>query len=630
MDDIFWRIKESDVDVLKALLDSAPDQVALVRSLNEDQKSPLYFAVECNPPSLDVVLILLNAGADPAFEWVDPSHARIAAAHDLLEETLQNEPSVPDNPKEDVPLSPFAEFDRMLPGLVRQLTEYHRATQPTTRHLINAAVRSGDLAIVRLLVDRGVDLHLIDSGGYGAAFGAVSAPDENIALLDYLIEQGVDLNIESGYKESPILCAYRLNKFRLLRRLVEAGADLTALNWSPLERELAIGTPAGVEIELLAWVGTHGNTMENALRVAIRMKDERLVELMLKHGASVRVTEDKETPCLHLAVESGSRGIVEKILAAGADIHERDFMGDTALGTAAEYGYLEILLLLLHHGANPVDKDAIYAPLEKAQTRECVIALLDAGADPRHMSQDSLRAMAGLDYDEGKALHLVSREEYLRHRYEREGNCNPEDLTTPFRLAMIQCGRNAYFARKQFDDPPTFGCGISFRQRPPQVWCFDRFGQSATLLPDGRVVYIAGEHEDSYDPDFCIYNDVTVVHPDGQIQIFGYPYEVFEPTDFHTANLVGDFIWILGGLGYVHQRLGSLPVYKLDTRTYSISKVKTKGDLPPRLSRHRTELVDGNLVVTEGVDCSAEACGAVPGSGYELNLSTLVWKTIST
>ena len=42
------------------------------------------------------------------------------------------------------------------------------------------------------------------------------------------------------------------------------------------------------------------------------------------------------------------------------------------------------------------------------------------------------------------------------------------------------------------------------------VWCFSRFGTSLTELPDGRFVQIGGEHEDFYDPDFCIYNDVTV------------------------------------------------------------------------------------------------------------------------
>ena len=35
---------------------------------------------------------------------------------------------------------------------------------------------------------------------------------------------------------------------------------------------------------------------------------------------------------------------------------------------------------------------------------------------------------------------------------------------------------------------------------------FFRLGGTRTELSDGRVIWIGGEHEDGYDPDFCIYN----------------------------------------------------------------------------------------------------------------------------
>ena len=80
--------------------------------------------------------------------------------------------------------------------------------------------------------------------------------------------------------------------------------------------------------------------------------------------------------------------------------------------------------------------------------------------------------------------------------------------------------------------------GVDESQLYP-VWCFDRFGQSMTILPDGRRIFIAGEHEDWYDPDFFIYNDVVVISTNGDIEhIFGYPIEVFPPTDFHAAAYV--------------------------------------------------------------------------------------------
>jgi hypothetical protein len=85
-------------------------------------------------------------------------------------------------------------------------------------------------------------------------------------------------------------------------------------------------------------------------------------------------------------------------------------------------------------------------------------------------------------------------------------------------------------ANEAFDGPSSIDAGPG--------WCFDRFGQSETLLPDGRTVLVAGEHEDFYDSDFFIYNDVVVVEKTGEISIFGYPVDVFPPTDFHSATLV--------------------------------------------------------------------------------------------
>src|SRR5579864_1183506 len=93
------------------------------------------------------------------------------------------------------------------------------------------------------------------------------------------------------------------------------------------------------------------------------------------------------------------------------------------------------------------------------------------------------------------------------------------------RDGKLKSGYGPYRARDFFSIPLN-------REEGP-IWTFDRMGRTCNELPDGRVVCIGGEHEDSYDPDFCIYNDVVVFSPTDQIEIFGYLKEVFPPTDFH-------------------------------------------------------------------------------------------------
>src|SRR5205823_10613086 len=107
-------------------------------------------------------------------------------------------------------------------------------------------------------------------------------------------------------------------------------------------------------------------------------------------------------------------------------------------------------------------------------------------------------------------------------------------------------------------------------------------------LPDGRIVQVAGEHEDSYDLDFSIYNDVFVHETDGMIHIFGYPESVFPATDFHTATLVGEHIFLIGSLGYQGTRqFGKTPVYRLDIETFHIEEVQASGEAPGWVYKQR-------------------------------------------
>ncbi len=171
----------------------------------------------------------------------------------------------------------------------------------------------------------------------------------------------------------------------------------------------------------------------------------------------------------------------------------------------------------------------------------------------------------------------------------RRGNANPEIMTNDIWVWMIKDG--GWPGRSH----AHFGTG----ERKSPGWCFSRYGQSETTLPDGSIVYIGGEHEDWYDPDFYIYNDVVVKAPDGSISIYGYPPDIFPPTDSHTATLVGDQIFIVGCLGYAEQRdPGTTPVYILDTTSFSIRAFETKGTPPPWLYKHTARLsVGGNTLL---------------------------------
>jgi hypothetical protein len=149
----------------------------------------------------------------------------------------------------------------------------------------------------------------------------------------------------------------------------------------------------------------------------------------------------------------------------------------------------------------------------------------------------------------------------------RDYEDNPTNITKYVLESTEQC---------TYDDFPT--------------WEINRFGMSCTKLDDGRIIFIAGEHEDYYDPNFFIYNDVIVINGK-DITIYGYPTSIFPPTDFHETIKIGNKLWIIGSLGYLIDRNlnNNIQVCCLDIETMKINKVETNGNAPKWMWFKKTE-----------------------------------------
>ena len=214
----------------------------------------------------------------------------------------------------------------------------------------------------------------------------------------------------------------------------------------------------------------------------------------------------------------------------------------------------------------------------------------------------------------------ISQELFEEWRKPRFGEANPTLTSNPVWNWLIETKINAWQAKKAsehdyYDDGAT--------------WCFDRFGQTNTQLPDGRIVYIGGEHEDHYDPDFYIYNDVVVENIDKSLDIYTYPEDVFLPTDFHSSTLVGNKIIIVGRLGYPEQRETNTPVYTLDINTFTIEKIPTTGIMPGWIFRHIAILMEDKktLLITLGENYRGDnksICENI--NEWTLNTETWEWQ----
>ncbi len=213
----------------------------------------------------------------------------------------------------------------------------------------------------------------------------------------------------------------------------------------------------------------------------------------------------------------------------------------------------------------------------------------------------------------------IRKEIFDQQRRPRFGNANPERMQFAFWEWMIRSGDSHQAEEKSALSElgvimrggklkSTYGpyrardlFNVPLNREDGPIWTFDRMGATRTELPDGRLVYVGGEHEDSYDPDFCIYNDVVVFGPADQIEIFGYPKDLFPPTDFHTATLAGDRIIIVGGLGYPTSRCPRhTPVYALELSNYQFSAIETQGESPGWISHHEADFDPEGIITIRG------------------------------
>jgi hypothetical protein len=221
----------------------------------------------------------------------------------------------------------------------------------------------------------------------------------------------------------------------------------------------------------------------------------------------------------------------------------------------------------------------------------------------------------------------VTRDLFLVWRTPRLGMSNPQRLTNSVWAWLARRKVNAYLANRHFGGPSSMAVGPCF--------CVSRFGQSVSQLADGRVVAIGGEHEDYYDPDFFIYNDVIVTGASGDVTIFGYPHEIFPPTDFHTATVVGDRILVIGRLGYPRQRVpATTPVSVVDLDSFAIAPLITSGECPGWIFKHEAELSpDARTITVRGGERATRVNDVEEHrdniDDWSLDVESLVWTRLT-
>jgi ankyrin repeat protein len=495
--------------------------------------------------------------------------------------------------------------------------------------VLSFAVSGGDPEVVRVLIEAGADVKY-ERNGYDALIDSVHGRDvyrdpRLLDLLQLLVTHGASIDGVTSYNESVLRVLSRKGRFDAIQLLLEVGANESLLSWTPLIKAVALGTLADVARSIDQGAALEGRDYweRTAWLVAVLIGDIAKAQLLLDKGADRNAVGRCSRPTLFYAIQTRQIAMLRWLLSLGLDVEQTDEFGMTPLMEAAEHNEVEALKLLIAHGAE-VERKRSHDQTALSYCRRAGTArvLLAAGDDPAKLTSDAKRDLLNLSMRPNDEYPCITAEDFKAGQNRRFGTGNPEEIHEPFWLAMIRCGFGAYKGPKL--------CTESNVPIQNPVWCAERFGQSLTFLPDGRAIQIGGEHEDFYDEDFCIYNDVFVHHPDGTIRIFAYPESVFPCTDFHTATLLEDAIWIIGALGYGSTRkYGATPVYALNIHTYRMREITTSGAAPGWIHKHRATLSGHEIRITSGIIASKREQGETHEANekvFVLDVQSLKWR----
>ena len=149
----------------------------------------------------------------------------------------------------------------------------------------------------------------------------------DVATVRTLIARGVDVNAAQG-------------------------DGMTALHWAADRGDSAMAAEllrARANVKVRTRIGAY-----TPLHIAARTGNPAVVRALLSAGSDVKATTTSGATALHLAAAAGNPDVVKALLAKGADPNARESSwGQTPLVFAAEYGRAAAIQVLVKHGADP-------------------------------------------------------------------------------------------------------------------------------------------------------------------------------------------------------------------------------------------------------------------------------------
>jgi len=402
--------RNGNPDAIKLLLAAGADVNAKEPARNT---TALMWAVEQKHP--DAVKALLDGGADPRaksgpaglprnYMAQKVNTANVEAAMKRWSEAVRNgrtyeqqlafeeasgkrvQRLLPDFTKDDLPTiakfivqaSALADVDTILEFVTPQVTAAGKDIQELTnlvrQQLVEAAAAGNDSDVIVA--------GLVGRGGGGLTALVFAAREGDLGSTKLLVAAGADVNQTTEYAWTPLLVATNNRHYRIAKWLVENGANVDSANkggWTPLYLatdnrnieggDFPVPKPDMDHLDFIKILLDHGANPN------LRIKDDTLTRTIF---TMQWFFESGATPFVR-AAQSGDVELMQLLMKHGADPKIATDFGDTALSAAAGIGWVE---------------GVTYEHSVK-ENLDAVKLALDLGLDPNSANRDGRTPLMG-------------------------------------------------------------------------------------------------------------------------------------------------------------------------------------------------------------------------------------------
>lgn len=251
--------------------------------------------------------------------------------------------------------------------------------------VLSNAVKSGNLELVQWLVDQGADVN--DSLREVSLSLSAAAETGNLPMMQFLFNKakgglfrnGADLNSKGLDGRGVVFLAARSGNFALMQWLKEQGVDLQVKD----DKQVNIlhGAVESGNLKLVQWlVEENGLDINNQDRIcnlnnhvryafsvlqnAAKSGNLKLVQWLVEQGLAIKEKTDHGRGVLYNAIGSGNLELVKWLVEKGADLNTvqgqySHIYFESPLKTAAQSGSLELVQWLIEEQGVEFETDSL-------------------------------------------------------------------------------------------------------------------------------------------------------------------------------------------------------------------------------------------------------------------------------